>query len=270
MITQSPSSNDNDLEKMHKQWLGSAWRHPCRNYLFSIDIPRLLKKKLGIKAPYALSSGGWIDYNNWLKKEHPYVWWFEEVFMDKVQDIFCYLPEKYRHIRAYLRNRFVDKLHYLPTNLKKGEYYDVDTRILHGLFTTLTVFIEKELGNYHFAMNGNKPEYKGFSLKQHGLEYLTWEMSLSDDNKTQAEGAAEIMALYRWWTEVRPNRTDPNDEFADNECFKNTACCLGKNDKYHSERMRIHAIIDEVEKRYKQEDEEMMIRLIKIRERLWT
>jgi hypothetical protein len=264
-----PPEND-DLEKLQKNMFDSAWRHPCRNYLLSISIPRMLKRKLGIKTPSALSLEEWSDYGDWLKKEHPYVWWFEEVLMDKVQDIFCYLPEKYRHARAYLRNRFIDKLHYLPTHLKKGKYYDVDTRMLHGLFATLVVFVEDELGRYHLAMCGDKPEYISFTLKQHGLAHLSWEMSLTDENKVQAEGATEVMVLYHWWTEVRPNRTDPHDEFADNECFKDAVCFLGKPDEHHAERMRIYAIIDEAEQKYKQEDDDMMIRLVKIRGRLWT
>ena len=93
----------------------------------------------------------------------------------------------------------------------------------------------------------------------------------------QGATAREILALYKWWTEVYPNRPDPHDAGGwsaycdmrrnkgfhlldmESEDAEDAAICKTALDKTH-----------EIEDAYRKEDEEMMIRLIKIREALWT
>jgi hypothetical protein len=86
----------------------------------------------------------------------------------------------------------------------------------------------------------------------------------------------EIEALYLWWTEERLLRPDPY------EVSGWTAYCA---EKHHAgqgllesldqpgrwEKTKpMHDIMNELEAKYEQEDEEMLIRLIKIRNSLWT
>ena len=46
-----------------------------------------------------------------------------------------------------------------------------------------------------------------------GIEYLTWEASLSEKEAglSQGETAQTILDLYDWWINIRPKREDPFD-----------------------------------------------------------
>ena len=88
------------------------------------------------------------------------------------------------------------------------------------------------------------------------------------------------MDLYNWWTKVYPNRPDPY------EASGWTAVCeeeraanggklhigsLGKSSPALRKRMdQAHKMINKMEKDNEKEDEVMMIRLIKVRQGLWT
>jgi len=87
----------------------------------------------------------------------------------------------------------------------------------------------------------------------------------------------EILDLYTWWTVERPKRPDPH------EISGWTAICNKRReadkgffdyeDRTEEEREETKKALDlctEIEQRYEQEDEDMMIRLIKIRQGLWT
>ena len=112
---------------------------------------------------------------------------------------------------------------------------------------------------------------------------LTNEEFLEDDEKHKAEptyqakAAREILELYTWWKEVYPNRPDVHDASGW------TAYCnlrrekgyhlLDMEDKTPEEAEMCRIALDktrDLEAQYDQEDEDMMIRLIKIRQSLWT
>jgi hypothetical protein len=97
------------------------------------------------------------------------------------------------------------------------------------------------------------------------------------DPTHQALAAQEILALYRWWREVYPNRPDIHDasgwsaycEMRRNKGYD----FLDLEDKSEDEAAQCKTALDktqEIEKAYDDEDEAMMIRLIKIRDSLWT
>ena len=124
-----------------------------------------------------------------------------------------------------------------------------------------------------------------------GIENLEWAAGLTwssngaqpgDPNfnkpTAQALAAREILDLYHWWTEERPQRVDPY------EASGWTAICaarraedpdsvLGRDDNSAAERRATAKALKEtqkIESAYNREDEQMMIRLIKIRQSLWT
>lgn len=136
---------------------------------------------------------------------------------------------------------------------------------------------------------------------QAGLDHLHWEQGLTwnaeevgEDSELagkrtpQAERADEILALYTWWKDVRPVRGDawvvtgfrefwnamdakydePGDEKTSWMGFKKTGKKL--TDDEDAEYWRLHKLVDAQEEAWHQEDEDMMIRLIKIRRGLWT
>jgi hypothetical protein len=122
-----------------------------------------------------------------------------------------------------------------------------------------------------------------------GLSYLNWAKDLTnvefldEDKKHEAElthqalAAREILELYHWWKEVYPKRPDPYDASGWSAyCEMRRAAgrdFFDMEDKTPEEAEMSRTALDksqEIESAYNKEDEEMMIRLIKIRQSLWT
>jgi len=167
----------------------------------------------GEKKPLALGWDEWDEWHEAAERKHPFRYWIAENGLKKLQNFFMFPVDIYRTVEVYIRNRFIDKLHYLHTGLKPGEYYDLDYRILHGLFNELVFFVETEC-----AWSYGKPKevkhlykFKNGSCKQAGLDYLNW--GIKDKYKGKltpfAKSCKEIKRLYLWWTEKRPNRKNP-------------------------------------------------------------
>ena len=96
----------------------------------------------------------------------------------------------------------------------------------------------------------------------------------------QAVKAQEILDLYKWWTEVYPNRPDPMDAsgwsaYCD-ACRDEHGDSLSgmlrqpKNPKLKKMGDKALKLCHKIEQQYEKEDEQMMIRLIKVRNGLWT
>lgn len=93
----------------------------------------------------------------------------------------------------------------------------------------------------------------------------------------QAYSAMEIEALYKWWTEERPKRVDSMEasgwsEYCDRKWRKNKSVFDDLEDEEGEkvDTLPMLNMMNEIDDKYEKEDEEMMIRLIKIRQSLWT
>lgn len=131
-----------------------------------------------------------------------------------------------------------------------------------------------------------------------GIDHLKWAMTLTneewleEDKKHLAEptgqalAAKEILELYTWWKEVYPNRKDPmelsgwtawcnrrREKVKDEDEDARWSALLSSEDDTADEKAETHRILDlcqEIERQQNEEDEQMMIRLIKVRQHLWT
>ena len=246
----------------------------------------------------------WHEWEEAAKARYPVRWWLAEEGLDKLQDIWCYIPERINNVRYYINNRWVTKTHALTasaSDIARGEWRDVGDRFLPCLFNELVDFVEVEQAWHHVVWDEEARKKYGtpwtrsfFRLRtwrcpEAGLDYLKWAMTLTneeflDEGKKheakptyQAKAAKEILELYTWWKEVYPNRPEPMDASGWSEY-----CEMRRNKGYHlldmedrneeEAKMRddAHIKLQEIEDAYNKEDEEMMIRLIKIRESLWT
>lgn len=274
-------------------WKFFEW---LRRDVFKIDKPRALPIK-----KYSEEDETWDDWYERIEAEHPIAFWITEdlpTLIDKVRNFF---NEPFSNLRSYCYNRFNHKCHYLPTGLEPGKYFEVDTRILHGLFGTLVAFVESELAWMHaichedeFEPECDRSLFKQYRCKAAGLAHLEWEMTLTNKDFVkpgepgygepthQAIAAKEIYELYNWWTVVRPSRPDPWKGYMDfiNEMKAKYPTTdkprrLFENDRDWTleERQKKHELYmskAKIEQSYDIEDEEMMIRLIKARRSLWT
>lgn len=263
----------------------------------------------GVKKPIALPLGEWKKWDRMFKTEHPIVCWFTEEALDNLQNLVCWPNDKLNDIRYWGYNRFVRKTHFLNTRLKKGSYYEIEQRMLHSLFETLVDFIEVEKAwmlvawneearaKYAFPWWKRVPRFlrwKEWRCPEAGLAYLEWEMSLTNDCEGltpeehatdgtcglpthQAIAAKEQYELYNWWKNVRPTRPDPMDaggwsEFCDymDAKYGNLGWMDERDEQEQETSLRALDKTHEIEEAYEREDEDMLIRLIRIRGSLWT
>lgn len=257
------------------------------------------------------TSEEWDAWNKEAKTKHPIRYWIAEEALDRIQNFIRWPLDRLYDIKYYINNRWVTRTHALTAHsrdIKPGNWCDVGNRFLPCLFNELVDFVEVELAWWHIAWEGeevrakyNAPFYatgwfrwRTWRCKQAGLDNLDWQSKLtakedyglnpSDEGygepTQQALGAMEVLALYKWWTEVYPNRPDSHDasgwtEYCRRQRETNKELGISffseNNDKDLAElRDRALKLSNEIEEKYQKEDEEMMIRLIKVRHKLWT
>jgi hypothetical protein len=238
----------------------------------------------GEKKPFALEWGKWSKWKKEQQKKRPIRFWLAETGLLKLQDFVMFPFDIYDEIRYYVRNRWIDKTHYLKTGLKPGYYYEFDYRILHGLFNELVDFVEIE---YAYLMKWSlKEDDKNYTFKngrsaEAGLAYMDWACNIKYDEDwgvdkkdkkygkptDQAITSQQIKNLYLWWKD-RPNRPDPKKVIGlewDNK--KEDNLFSGKISKKELLEFRK---LEKIEADYYKEDTDKLIELIKLRNELWS
>lgn len=254
------------------------------------------------------TSREWNQWHKAAKDTYPIRYWIVEEGLDMAQDFVTWPVRKIYDLKYYINNRWVTRAHSLtahPRDIKPGSWRDVGNRFLPCLFNELVDFVEVETawsrvawGDEEARAKYNPPFYasgwwrwRTWRCAQAGLDHLDWAMTLNgnewldpthkDYNKptSQAISAKEIKELYLWWTTVYPNRPDPHDASGWTElCERRRQGGDGSvmsmlEDRTLAERKessRALKICRKIEKSYDKEDTEMLIRLIRIRDSLWT
>lgn len=199
-----------------------------------------------IRGTTRITHGTFEEWDDWeaLAKKHSIRYWVAKELLQYLQDVVYFPYDCYRNVRWYLENRFRARTHVLPTRLKVGQWCDLDMRILHACFEGLVDYVEVELGH--------EGPYRD---PQRGLDHLKWAKALIYDESWgyrpdsecygkpafHAEAAKEAEILYRWW-KARPDR-----EWAETV-----------NEELN------------LEEQWRVEDNDMLIRLMGVRESLWT
>lgn len=253
-----------------------------------------LRKQLKIDKPYALPWGGWEEWDKELKATRPVAYFLTETLPDWLEKPAEWLIDPLHSAHYYFRNRFVDKTHYLRTDLEPGKWHEFETCMLHGCFTEMVDFIEVEMAWHHvcWASEEERQKYhvpfwrrhrllrfKRWRNPQAGIDHLKWEMTLEEPTH-QRERAFELMFLYTWWKK-RANRKDEWEEtglraFWDSMDTKYGDEWLGLGKKSlmtSAERQEYDRLSDAVRKMEEdrhQEDDDMLIRLVKLRRTMWT
>lgn len=183
---------------------------------------------------------------------------------------------------AYIHNRWInpsDRVIIKHPDYPQGHYHDTDYVMLYVLFQMLVDYVELELGNF-LSIRYETTKQKWYRRFQElplihwllpparnarrGLHHLRWEMTLKDQLPMQSTSAKEVFALYRFWKHERPRRVDP---FA-------VWHTLRKDKDWKSPKTEQEdAIFLEgvaLEIAQEQEDTDMLIRIIKVRNCLWT
>ena len=214
-----------------------------------MSLRNKLLRQFGIEEPGALTFRGWDEFHAKVKQEHPVAWFCIDTVPEKIEFVWNRLTRPAVRLLDAIRYRTRQRYHIINTGLQPR--YQKITRRLRIL----------------------QPKPKPES----GLKYLQWEMTIDKTSPHQAEAAREIWQLYHWWKFVRPNRVDPMDASGWSEHCRLLESrgrhILDTDDLTAEERARSRKTLDvcrEIEANYDEEDEEYLVRLIKIRKSLWT
>jgi hypothetical protein len=252
------------------------------------------------------TSEEWDAWNESAAKAHPVRYWIAEEGLDHLQNFVYYIPDKLNDIRYYINNRWVSHSHALtahPRDIRPGNWSDVGNRFLPCMFNELVDFVEIEQAWHHCIWSDEaKKEFevpwwrKGWlrwrtwRSPEAGMAYLTWASTLTNaefleegeqhkaEPTYQAKAAKEIIELYTWWTVTYRNRPDPHDASGWSAYCEASRIANGgklswsgnKSPELKKMSDKSHKLLRKIEAAYEKEDEEMMIRLIKIRQSLWT
>lgn len=186
-----------------------------------------------------------------------------------------YISNRWDQFKTFLENTkfwFFYRLHpghrYHMINTHLGyDYHEIDDRMLHGMFSLLVEYVEVELAHM-WSMHSEV-----HSKRAAGLAYLDSQISDILMEEGDAWTYREIRELYLWWVDERPDRMDPFELIADD--FTKTIAVHGtlfsdKDSPEHKELDRASQQADELETSYHMQDQEQLIRLIRIRRSLWT
>ena len=254
------------------------------------------------------TSEEWDDWTTRAQMKHNFRYWLAEEALGHIQDFVTWPIRKIYDIKYYINNRWVTGTHALTAHardIKPGQWQDVGNRFLPCLFNELVDFVEVETAWSHIAWGDkearakyNPPFYasgwwrwRTWRSPQAGLDHLDWAMTLTnvewlaEDKKGeavptgQALAAKEIKELYTWWTvtyRARPEPMEASGWSAHCDAMRvkypgsmfSSLNSKDKEDRKASD--KAHKALQKIEAAYEKEDEAMMIRLIKIRESLWT
>ena len=260
----------------------------------------------GTEKPHALTMDGWDEWRKAAETAHRVRYWIAEEALDAIQNFIHWPVDRLYDIKYYINNRWVSRTHALtahPRDIKPGTWQDVGHRFLPCMFNELVDFVEVELAWHHIAWNSeerhkyNPPFWawgwfrtRTWRCAEAGLDSLEWQRRLTlgtdgwnkneedaDKPTPQAVKAQEILDLYNWWTQIYPARPDPYEVSGWSEyCRKkeelNEGRLFGGKETPELKKMstRAHKMMQKIEREFEKEDEDMMIRLIKVRHGLWT
>jgi hypothetical protein len=262
-----------------------------------------------VRGTKKLSAGTSEEWDNWTttaQMKHNFRYWLAEEGLSHLQDFVTWPVRKLYDIKYYINNRWVTRTHALTAHvrdIRPGDWCDVGNRFLPCLFNELVDFVEVELAWWHIAWDDEARKkfqapwyargwfrWRTWRNAECGLANLEWQRKLIHDEEyckdqpyymkptPQAVKAQEILDLYTWWTATYRNRPDAYDASGWTEYCEASRIANGgklswggdKSPELKKMSDRSHKLLQKIEAAYEKEDEEMMIRLIKVRHGLWT
>ena len=260
----------------------------------------------GTKKLSAGTSEEWDEWTTAAQMKHNFRYWLAEEGLGYLQDFVTWPVRKIYDIKYYINNRFVTGTHRLTAHardIRPGSWCDVGNRFLPCLFNELVDFVEVELAWWHIAWDEEARKqfeapwysfgwfrWRTWRCPEAGLANLEWQRKLVHDDEyckdekfymkptPQAIKAQEILDLYQWWCIKYRNRPDPYEASGWTAACEASRAANGgrlsfsepKDPMLKKQSDKAHKLLQKIEADYEKEDEQMMIRLIKVRHGLWT
>lgn len=237
--------------------------------------------------PGSLTSKGWRLFEQEFEQVAPIRYWIK----NKIRKTHV-IGRRLSDIKYWFLYRTTHKYHIIDSGLPPG-YHSIDNLMLNANFNMLKDFVEVETAHRMTWIEEEKIKmswyekhmpfyYTFFPFRRPdlGIKHLDWAATLDsptlppyERSDLQAQHAREIKALYIWWIETRPNRKGVEITHYDDQGLGMLSCLDDDFDENapdyvaHRESMKKGS---EQEEEWKNEDTEYLIRLVKIRDGLWT
>lgn len=208
-------------------------RTPSKRFKFNFNILN--------KPPYETMEG-WYEWRRKVKNKHPVLYFL----LERVPTRIRVLKTRIKDIKWWFFHRFHPKHQYniiKPATLGPG-YYDPDTRILHAVMHELTDFLS------------------------YCDKHTDW-----DATPEHKHARAEMQAVADWWKEYneldeRLDREYPIPPLQVDDLFY----AFSQKNQDKPDVIAYRAAMDkhhEIEEQYRKQENEMLIRVIKVREFMW-
>lgn len=200
----------------------------------------------------------WEDYYTDLKKAYPIRYFLAETLADFLKyKVWNPLTRPFKDGAYWLKCHLLKEHRYHLVDIRQSagfeKYYygwlDTDTRILYASFNLLNEFVKYEFPNLYC------PTEEECSSDEH----------FAASNKRQREAYFEIEALHKWWNVDRQSEHLHLDVLQDRWYSRKY-----KQKQSDELTQTFWAEYMEAKEKYEAKEEEMLIRLIKVRKSLWT
>lgn len=266
-----------------------------------VDLDKIFR----VNRPRSLPWGSWNEWRANFKKSRPITYFIVEQIPLIRAWIKKYTVGHFNDFAVYCSNRFVTQTHKMVApSLKKGKMHELSTRMLHCNFDAYVKWCETEasvdrLWTDDAYVTYTLPWYARTWLSnfitirspQCVIDHFKWEMSLMHPDEgsseptlpEQAKIAFEKMSLYVWWTKLRPAREDSwnstgfsefwnkmDEKYGDDWFWPGVTNSKVLDQGEIAMYNKLSAAQSDADEAQHIEDQEMLERLIKIRESLWT
>lgn len=245
--SQNVAIKDDELNKAWNKAIDTIPRFDTDQENIDHYLNLTAKYRWRIVTPFALGFGGWDDWHDQLAARFPIRSFVKETIPQTWKDLAGYkIHWFFKDLKWGFIHRYIKKYQYhvlRPKTLEPG-YYDPDTQILHACMEAFRQYYER------------------------GATQVEWD---SDDQHKHVYN--EMTDIYNWWTKEYPTQEEkweaanpfPKD-IPWKRLFSN-----GKhdNDPDVVEHRRVSKLHREIEEKWCQDEEDMLIRLMKIRRSLW-
>ncbi len=235
--------------------LNDAWNKICESLPhFDTDqqtidhyLDLTSKFRWRIVSPYALGLGAWDDWQDQLAARFPIRTFIQETIPRLWRKLAGYrIARFFKDLKWGFKHRYIKRHQYnvlRPKTLEPG-YYDPQTRILHACMEDLCRFYE------------------------HGAPQIDW-----DAEPYHQHVYKEMTDIYTWWTKEFPTREEEwekaNPSPQDIEWRRLFSNGKHDNDPDVIEWKRVADLRRKMDEKWSEDEQDMLIRLMKIRRSLW-
>jgi hypothetical protein len=168
--------------------------------------------------------------------------------VEKIIDVYWYFWKKQDAVKSFLRGLIINRQHVIDTHLPIRAWHEADVRMLYGMMSLLTEFMDHEI-------------------------------FISDTDTGHKHAVEEMRAIYEWWKNY-PKRQD-EIAIALKKWDSHVLGIVKKDDSLNgfldylnrpsrdAEEERLSCVLHKLEATLAEEEQDMLIRLVKVRRFMW-